>query len=822
MFFAKPLITSRVIQMKLKKIRKKSERASSLFSKGKIARAYSILSNLRAVSSSEEAAACLDYHQGTWEEQSGNTEKALSLFASSAQHGINSKDFDHASMTFLRLGKLLSSDGQYDKACEAFLNAEKYTDIPDRICEIKACLSEARMASDTVYETRLFTEPCEYINSLATNDITVKPNYFIRIHLVAAQACEAMNIYTVAADFCTDAIEHSLSENDDSTLEKAFQCAVLLCDCAVQTWDSDFISKSAKTAYKIALRKVFDKDKNHRITLLYALTLIKKGEILKARNLLSAIDENTLDAKNKICFDYCRSLCEDEQEVFELSNQCKEFIPKNNIDDLSVFTEAIISNGFPEVAAKIYAYALEFYPHCRQLVLRPYASLLFRLEEYEKCAECYSELAEICDEPVLNRTYSLASLRCGDVDTAKKQMLIYIDKTDNKEDALTIAGNLSLSEGYPPEFSASLYAKLAEILEKKGISTYETVDTYNRLGIALFRCESPLEAEMSAFKKASVHADACENTHNTNLHAVILCNLAECYMRDGDINKCFDAFSEAEKIFADNENVDLLQYTSCLKFKADIYIIRGDEERAAESLKKAVELLEPNAENDPSIARQLSLCLNALGTIYFKMGKPELEIPELTKAISLVKDLPVDDASLALLYSNRGEAYERTGKYDLMAEDYSQYIYLSQNSEQTDNETRLSHAAKWLSIGRYREDILKHNDAIRAYKSALDILNELPVSEEHETNELTAFAYYQLGNAYCHGNVKDFSSSLFAYSRSLTILEGLPTTPSRKLHLASTYDARASFYEVFGEHTLAVHDFEKAEELRNSIIAELN
>ncbi len=797
-----------------RKFKKQVLKASALSAKGKESRAFALFEKLST--DSPDLTAYLNFHRAICEERRKNYTAAAELFKQCAEYYVNAKQNKLACTSYILLGNVLCSEKKYDPACEAYLSAERLTDESSVLCEIKTLCSEARMYSDTVYDTALFIEPCEYIRQLAKNGTEVNTDLFIRSCLIAAQACSAVRLERACAEYCYLGIELAAEHPESKAQEQAFECAVLLCRGAIQTWNDILISHAAAKSYDFKLNRAFKNDKSDHLSLLYALTLLKEGEKEEAALVLKGLDKQSLSAENSMYMQYCESLFSGEDFALDCDS-----VPRHNLDEFFLFAESAVDKGFPTVAAEIYECGLSLYSECRTLVLRPYASLLYRLERYSESAHCYSELAENPD-PVLSRAYSLASLHAGDTETAKQQMLLYIDNAEDKEKALSLAAGLSMDENYPPEFCASLYARLAALLEKHGESTEEIVDVYNRLGICLYRSVSPVEAERNAFKKAASHAEACEATKNTNLHAVIISNLAECYLRDGDIDECYEYYLKADSIFSGLDDIDTIQYTTCLKFIADILLIRDDKEAAAETLKKAVALLEPQASSDPAAARQLSLCRNALGTVYFKLGKPELEVLELTKAIDLVREHPIDDASLALLYSNRGEAYERMGKYNLMAEDYAMSLSLTENSgeaEQSPHE-QLSRAAKWLSIGRYREDSLQHENAISAYKTALELLDSLPVSDDSDVNELAAFAYYQLGNAYCHGTVRDFTSSLAAYSRSLSILENLPSNSARKFHLASTYDARAAFYEVFGEHPLAVADYRKADALRNEALAE--
>ncbi len=800
-----------------KKIQKKIMLASKLSAKGKHNRAVDILNKTKDSSIDPNTHALLDYHLGICETALKNYSEAGSLLSLSSSYFDKSNMTEQAYNAYIMLGKVLCKIDKYDDACDAFIKAEGFTSDISKLCEAKTLLSEARMSSETVYDTNLFTDSFEFIKEHYLNNEPVDKNFLIRSCVIAAKACYAINQYGKAIEYCNFGLDNTSDIQETTTISKRIECAELLCFCAASTWSKEVISDAAKITYNSIRAYDIHDEKTDFIRLFYIIDLIKTQNTDDAKPILRSIDRNTLSSKLNLCFVYCE--CVSSNIIFDLQkiNRTLNLIPTDDIDDHNILAESIIDAGFYELAAEVYIFSLSNYKTCQSLILRPLASLLYKLERFDESAKYYSELISECDEPVLRRAYALASIKSGDIETAKKQMLHYIKHADDEDEALSTAARVSLDEGFPSDFCASLYSRLAEIIERKDADDYEAVDIFNRLGICLYKSNYPLEDETNAFKKAAEYANKCAATKNSNLHAVILCNLAECYLRKGSMDESYNTYMEADRIFSELEDIDYIQYSACLKFISDILLLRNDTDSAIDSLNKAIALLEPYSSSDPSAARQLSLCHNTLGTIYFKQGKPELEIPELSKAIDLVKDQSIDCVSLAMLYSNRGEAYEFTGKYDYMVNDYSNFLSLTSNADKNADilpEIRISQASKWLSIGRYRENSLQHNEAIAAYHNALDILDNIKLSDNTEVNELTAFSYYQLGNAYCHQNIKNFSSGLDAYTRALNILEELPPSTQRRIHLASVYEARSAFYEIFGEHSLSVYDSQKAEILR--------
>lgn len=794
-----------------KSFRKKVCAATAMFFNGKKARASALFEKLCKLEKTPGFTAYLEFHRAMCEEKSENFCAAAELAESCAVYYGNAEQRNDAYASYKLLGDILSADKRYDAACDAYLKAEQFTDAADTVCEIKVLCAEARMKSDTVYETHLFTQPCDEFNKLLKAGAGVNTDLYTRSCAIAAQACHAVGKEPECLEYCTIGVAFSDMRNYSSP--QVFECAALNCRSAARLWNNELIGKVASTSYSYVAKHFRPDDRCYYVSLIYALTQANLGERSNAQTAMEKVKFESASLQNRLYFKYCEGLIAETPLILS-----REILSIDCVDDFCSFAEACIDDGFFDLAADIYKFGLSCYGESQPLILRPYASLLYKLGRFSESAECYRILTAECSEPVLYRAYSLTSMRAGDIDTAKRQLQLYTDTSENQEDALDIAAHLSMDEGYPPEFCASLFARLTALLEAHGESTDELVNAYNCLGISLYRSTAPVEAEISAFKKAAFHAEVCVETNRTNIHGVILSNLAECYLRKGDTELCYSIYRKADEIFSALDDVDIINHTTCLKFIADLQLLQNEKNEAVETLKRATGLLEPAAAENPAIAHQLSLCRNALGTVYFQLGKPELEIPELTKAIDLISKFPVDNASLALLYSNRGEAYEVMGKYSLMEKDYSAALGLADKSDAEQHpRERLSQAAKWLSIGRFREDSNEHENAISAYKSALKLLSPLCKSNNSDADELTAFAYYQLGNTYCNDDVKDFSSSLASYSRSLDILEKLPPSPSRSFHLATTYDARASFYEVFGEHTLALADHRRAVELRNSL-----
>ncbi len=797
--------------MTKRSFRKKVRRATALFFKGKITRATALFEKLDKTKKRPELSALLAFQRAICENERGNYATAASLAESSAEYYAEILQNNNACEAYRLLGKILYADKRYDDAGRAFINSALYSYSVATLCEAETLCAEAYMKSETVYKTEIFTSPCDAYKEVLHRGKQVDTDLFIRSCSIAAQASYAAGMESECLEYCTLGVTFASMENFSSP--QAYECAVLICRTAARLWNNELIERVAADSYAYIEKHMLSDDNCNYVSLLYAMTLAQKGKTAEAKAVIERLNIAPENTRHNLYFEYCEALISGTP----LSLNC-DTVPTDNIDDFSVLAEGCVSDGFYDLAAEIFKFGLTCYEECRTLVLRPYASLLYKLERFTESADCYRALTAEASEPVLYRACSLACLRAGDIDAAKQKLQIYTETSENGEEALSIAARLALDEDYPPEFCASLYTQLTAQLESHGESTEELADDYNRLGICLYRSGAPLEAETGAFKKAAAHAEACGEAVSANLHGVILSNLAECYLRSEDYDRCYEIYRKADEIFSSCDDVDVIQYSTTLKFIADLQLLRSESDEAIETLKRAAELLEPISEENPAAAQQLSLCRNTLGTVYFRLGKPELEVPELTKAIELANRYPVDNASLALLYSNRGEAYEIMGKYGLMEKDYTSALELTEENKDSHKPyEQLSRAAKWLSIGRYRDDSGKHENAISAYKSALELLSPLSENGNTDADELTAFAYYQLGNAFCNGDVKDFSSSLAAYSRSLDILKKLTPSPSRSFHLAITYDARASFYEVFGEHPLAVADHRRAEELRSSL-----
>jgi tetratricopeptide (TPR) repeat protein len=158
------------------------------------------------------------------------------------------------------------------------------------------------------------------------------------------------------------------------------------------------------------------------------------------------------------------------------------------------------------------------------------------------------------------------------------------------------------------------------------------------------------------------------------------------------------------------------------------YLSRGDNEKAIEMFKKAIE-----AKTDTAGA------YNNLGIAYSSMQDERMAIEAYEKAIAA-------DPSFAEAYNNLGNSYSSVGRKEEALRAYSQAIKINPN-----------YAEAYNNIAGEYADI---NEAISAYKKAIDI------------NPRYAEAYYNLSRLYeASGNTKEAAR---LYKRSKELNPGLP------------------------------------------------
>lgn len=374
---------------------------------------------------------------------------------------------------------------------------------------------------------------------------------------------------------------------------------------------------------------------------------------------------------------------------------------------------------------------------------------------------------------------------------------------------------------YPSDYCMKLCERLCDRLDTRSTDTDTTVFAFNLLGLMYYRAGEDVNKEAATYQRASKAADKVSELTYSNTHAVILCNLAECYVRSGENDKAYDACDRAEDIFAAMDKPDVLQYATCLKQVANIYTSTENREMALKKLSRAVEELEDGDLNDKNVAIQLSNCLNARGTVYFAMDMPEEEIEDISRALLIAKKHSVNEDDLLTLYDNRGEAYERAGDLASMASDFMNVIEILERTENDENrcDNRLTRANRLLSIGTYH-DLQGHAQrCLSSYRDAVSLISsvEEQMSSSNDYRALAAFAQFQLAGICENPEIKDYSGCLTAYSKSIELLNSLEDSAKKNEHLATAYASRAEFYEVFGEHALAVEDLKKAQEHKDRI-----
>ena len=780
----------------------------------------------------ENDAAQVNYQAGAFELKRANNETAEKYLRSAADAMPDNKD---KAGIMLNLGKCLFAQKKIDEAIKVLDDADKIAFNCPLQFEIKTLLSEARMLSDDVYETSLFIEAADY---LISNNCETKSLLF-RACSMAAVACSCMRYNISAGSYGLIALKNAESTN---STDLALKCASFACRDAIERSSPDGLVKVTETA----LDYIFDNGLESRedaqiICLQCAAGRIRSGRLDTSEYTGRSVS-NILDAVGKA---YTGAFTMYIGKFYSLLVKTGKAGLEKTLEaaaDEPTYDQLLKDIETSETAQK--AFSLAFYEACCPLfshllsktddkaerikLLTEYSKACFILGDNDRCIVLCRELVSLCDETeadndTTSKTYlrlALAQAKTGDNVGAAASYDIHRKYACTDFESSYFDAKYAFDEGLPSDYCAKLFRSLSEECEEKGITGESAVDINNRLGIALYRSDAPLEEETKAFERADVSAENDSELKCSNFHAVILSNLAECYSRADDNDKAFETYTRADGIFETCKGADIIQHTTCLKQMATILVGKGEYEEALKYLDRAVSALENyNVKyGTPQTVFQLSLCLNARGTVYYRMDKPEKEVIDLTKALHVIENNNATPEDKALIYTNRGEAYEKLNDSESMKNDFMKAIELleSCSDKDTNTENMMSRASKWLTIGHYREDRNELAESAQSYKNACSLLDdcEKQLGEDAEFQQMHAYSHFQYANACCHPANKNYNESLSAYCRSIDILEKLPDSESRSAHLCTVYEARSAFYEVFGEHSLAVADLEKAGKYR--------
>lgn len=780
--------------------------------------------------SDSESAAQVNYQKGSFDLRNQDIVSAEKHLRSAADGMSDGKE---KAVALLELGKSLLAQKKIDDAVEIFDKADKMTDGIDAHFEIKTLLSESKMLSEKVYETSDFTKAADY---LIDNKCDV-PALLFRACSMAAVACSCMKYNNSAAYYGLTALNNAEKTSDASL---AVECAVFACRNAIEKGPDEKLVSVTDKAFDLVLSNgLTEREDAQLLCLLGSGARIRHGLAEAQGNnsrsvgtVLDAIGKSYASAFTLYLGKFYSLLLQTGKAGLEKTLEAAANEPKyaQLADDIEKreTAERAYSLGFNDACCPLFSHLLEKTTDKTERIrlLSQYSKACFILGDSDRCTVLCRELVALCyeteaDNATTADTYLLlsrAQMKSGDTVGATASYDIYMKYACNGFESEYSAAKRAFDDSYPSDYCAKLFRALSDKCEKEGIKGEDAVDINNRLGISLYRAEAPLEEETKAFELADAAADDDAELKCSNFHAVILSNLAECYSRAGNPDKALETYKKADDIFETCKGADIIQHTTSLKHMATILIGREDYDGALKYLDRAVSALENfNVKyGTPQTRFQLSLCLNARGTVYYRMDRAEKEVLDLTKALQVIDSGNASADDMAMIYTNRGEAYEKLNDGEAMTADFLKAIELleSCSDKDTSADNMISRATKWLSIGQYRSDINDHGESANSYRTACELLDksEKISGTDGEFQQLHAYSFFQYANACCHPFNRNYNDSLSAYCRSIEILEALPESETRSSHLASVYEARSAFYEVFGEHALAVADLEKVKQ----------
>ena len=373
---------------------------------------------------------------------------------------------------------------------------------------------------------------------------------------------------------------------------------------------------------------------------------------------------------------------------------------------------------------------------------------------------------------------------------------------------------------------AQMFEKSAQMLENEGAPQRQSAMAYNRAGMCHFKCGSGTDIESQAFEKARSLMKELPDHNSDPLMAIIRSNLAECCARSGDLLESAKLYRQASVTFSNLMFSELAagtpgqafnQYICVEKSLAELYRDMEEYIQAQTCLTRIIELAEKHCDYSPATDEMLCSFYNARGTIRFRMGDYEGEIADCTEAIVRCEQLGSDPMGLAIMYSNRGEAYEMLGRYDDMIVNMRQALDSLEKCESGEEADTMSFRISY-SLARGLEKSGRLTEAAKVYGQAADIISRM-ASGEDVSMHLRAEAACRINRAAClsHCELHLYYDSMKEYNRAAKLLEGLENDNNALARLRTLYLSRSELFEAFDELEAAKADYIRAENIAKLI-----
>lgn len=421
------------------------------------------------------------------------------------------------------------------------------------------------------------------------------------------------------------------------------------------------------------------------------------------------------------------------------------------------------------------------------------------------------------------------------------------DGINGKTMKVKIAG-LSREVGLSPDECAGYMHEAAKAVESEESTSYVAAELYNQEGICWYNAvplslldeqgemngvdnvqleQEFADRELHAFENALRVLRNCDSTSEKVLDLMpsLHSNIGECYMRKEDYVMALAHYDNAiaafERLFATdaftgkpkNEQAPyLFQYGLCFKAFGDIYNELNDNEKCAEALTKAIEVMERL--DDPAARNELAACLNARGVVNFRLGNFKKNVEDATRAIALKKnDDDGGEINMAIMLKNRSDAYRELGDFKSMQSDLSESIDLLDKSKLPDELLGSFYGSHWFSMGVCQEGLHKIGKAADAYRKAAGYMDK-SAGDGDQGAYMKALCHFRRAVCLCRREEQEYYGALYEYNKAINLLETMPASNEKNENLRQLLSSRGSLYEAFREIDLAKADFSRAESLR--------
>lgn len=381
----------------------------------------------------------------------------------------------------------------------------------------------------------------------------------------------------------------------------------------------------------------------------------------------------------------------------------------------------------------------------------------------------------------------------------------------------------------PLDYCAGLYRDAGDSLAEDDDMLILAAGAYNKAGICLYRLGAYDPGEELCFRQALSAAERAEPDDEGRrevLRGLIMSNLAECLMREGENEEACELYTQASDIFEsrldDEGDMCLIHYAICQRNLSDIYRAEEENIQAHACLSRSIMLLESRVDElSDQLRLHLAVCCNARGTLRFQMGNYEGEVDDCTRSLQLREGLEQDSDAIATVLSNRAEAYYMLGRHEQAMDDFARAVEMF-DSVPENRRMAASAATRCYSMGLLCAERDQPDQACGHFRAAAERLAALRAGGDGageysaaQLTELEAYCRMRLGMTLSGLEERDYFEALTENREAIRLLEKLPESVDRVARLASLHIANGELMEMFDELEAAEREYAAAERCRS-------